>query len=247
MAQRVYLVSTLFFTVAALMAGCNAKPDAQAMFKQADAAIAAGKFSEASLHLKNILQANPNDGAARLKLATISLQSGDFSTAESEVKRALELGVAQEQGAPVLLESIAMQFDQARVVSEVSNLKAGSTGLQALSALYAGNAQLSLGDADKAQLNFEKALQLKPDYVAAKVGLLAVRLLNPQDRNAAKTAIYELAKQSPNEYELQSLLAKVLGLDGKIAQANEVLLKSLVTKHLMRFMPKKSIKLRVIR
>ena len=73
-------------------------------------------------------------------------------------------------------------------------------------------------------------MQLKPDLVSAKAGLLAGRLINPQDRASAKTDVYALAGQVPGDYYLLALLARVLGMDGKTAESNAALSKAIALK-----------------
>ena len=90
-----------------LVACGQATPDQ--LLSDAKAAMAAGEIRTAEIHLKNLLQQQPDNADARLMLGQVSLEQGDFPTAEQTLKRALESGADPAAVQLPLLRSLAGQ------------------------------------------------------------------------------------------------------------------------------------------
>src|SRR4029453_12798517 len=74
-----------------LATGCGAQTPDQ-LVAEAKQAIAAGEFRTADIHLKNLLQQQPDNADGRLLLGEVSLALGDPAAAEQNLRRALDLG-----------------------------------------------------------------------------------------------------------------------------------------------------------
>src|SRR6185295_8304994 len=79
--------AALLFAFGGLV-GC-AKQDATAFLTSANAYMAKGDYKAAIIEIKNALQREPDNGDARLLLATSLLESGDAAGAEAEVRKAI--------------------------------------------------------------------------------------------------------------------------------------------------------------
>jgi putative PEP-CTERM system TPR-repeat lipoprotein len=74
------------------MAGCGFFISGEERVERAGEHLEHGRFREAMLELKTLLESEPDNIAGRMLLARVSLQLGDAATAEKEVRRARELG-----------------------------------------------------------------------------------------------------------------------------------------------------------
>jgi putative PEP-CTERM system TPR-repeat lipoprotein len=81
-----------------VVAGCGTDPAAD--LGEAQANFEAGNLRVASIHVSNLLQANPNDAVVRVLRGRIALASGNPDLARGELERARELGA---EGATVVL------------------------------------------------------------------------------------------------------------------------------------------------
>jgi cellulose synthase operon protein C len=114
----------LAMAVALAVTACGQKSGGNDLIKQAEADVAKGDFASAEIRLKNALQANPDDPASRLSLGKINLSMARFAGAESESRRALELGSDPKAVYPLLLEALAMQGEHAKLVEDANKMRA---------------------------------------------------------------------------------------------------------------------------
>ena len=87
-----------------------------------------GNNSAAIIQLKNVLQKSPENAEARYLLGLIYNDTGDFSSAEKELGRALELRYDPTKVIPPLVKSLLMRrefqkvLDQTRIEGDAPNL-----------------------------------------------------------------------------------------------------------------------------
>src|SRR5688500_4252532 len=81
-----------FCLVAILAAGCREKaPAIDQILAEAEQARAAGRHEAAIIHLKNVVQKAPEHAEARYRLGVAYLDTGDYASAEKELRRAQDL------------------------------------------------------------------------------------------------------------------------------------------------------------
>src|SRR6185369_11220551 len=80
--------------VAAIMGACS-EPSSEQFLDLAKKSQAEGNFGAAMIQLKNALQRNPQDAEARYLLGTIYNETLQGAAAESELRRANELGLIE--------------------------------------------------------------------------------------------------------------------------------------------------------
>jgi Flp pilus assembly protein TadD len=104
-----------------------------------------GNNNAAIIHLKNLLQKSPEHAEARYLLGVTYNDTGDFTSAEKELRRALELQYDQAKVIPPLGKSLLMtgQFqkvlDQVRLEGDAGNqVQAEVLTLRALASIGLG-------------------------------------------------------------------------------------------------------------
>ena len=212
------------------ISACSKSTNQGDQARKAEEAIAKGQYKEAVLFLKNVVQANPKDAQARVKLARASILSGDFSGAESEVKQGLDLGADPISAYPILYESLAMQFQPQRVIEAVSAAKVSDPATKALGLAYSGRAKIGNGNLTSAMDDFSAALALKPDLTVAKVGVLVIGFASASNLAKNTEELNTLLGQFPNDPDVQGLAAYALRLSNRLPEAKAALTKALASK-----------------
>jgi Tfp pilus assembly protein PilF len=151
------------------IAGCGKSEDPQTLVSDAKRYEEKGDNSAAIIQLKNALQKNPNDPEARYLLGTIYRKTGDLQSAEKELRRALNLGIEPAKVIPDLgktlldLGQFQQVLDETKPLFETKNSAEIST--------LRGNASLALGKGEEAKELFKRALEDKPNFSDALVGV----------------------------------------------------------------------------
>nr|MCH9672341.1 tetratricopeptide repeat protein [Gammaproteobacteria bacterium] len=140
-------------------------PSAQETFELAKKAYAEERLDSAVVHLRNTLQAAPNNAPAREMLGGALLQMRDAAGAEKEFRRAISLG-AIEVGDARLLEAMLLQHKYEAVVATADGeLDVQQHGL-------VGLAQLALGRSEVARHHFTEALKVDPEHIVSRIGVI---------------------------------------------------------------------------
>lgn len=92
-----------------LLLATTAHLQADPAIYDANAALNAGEISTAEILIKNALLANPGDAEARLLLGQVHLRNLDGLSAEKEIRRAQELGLAEEGWGLDLVEALLLK------------------------------------------------------------------------------------------------------------------------------------------
>ena len=149
--------------------GCSNSNDPTALIAQAKNYQQKGDAKAAVIQLKNALQSSPDNPEARFQLGAIYTESGDFPSAEKELRRAASLGIKPDRVAPLLGRALSSQGQFQKALDETAPGK-GVTQTPELLALR-GNAYFGLRNAEQARESFQNALTAKPDFAPALIGL----------------------------------------------------------------------------
>ena len=79
-----------------------------------------GDRKAAVIQLKNALQKKPDDAEARFLLGSIYNETGEALSAEKEIRRAAELGMAKARTAPQLAKALMLQGQYQKVLDELA-------------------------------------------------------------------------------------------------------------------------------
>jgi putative PEP-CTERM system TPR-repeat lipoprotein len=198
------------------IAGCGKFEDPQTLVSDAKRYEEKGDNPAAIIQLKNALQKNPNDPEARYMLGTIYRKTGDLQSAEKELRRALNLGIEPARVLPDLgktlleLGQFQQALDETKPLSETKNSAEIST--------LRGSASLALGKGEEAKELFKRALEDKPDFSDALVGL-AQYSLSKQDVATASQYAEQAVTANPKSADAWLFKGDVLRVEGKVDAA----------------------------
>ena len=136
----------------------------------------------ATIELKNALQLNPDDAAARWLLAQVRLASGDGAAALKEIEHARRLGRQGSEVEKARVQALVLigRYDEALDwLNTQSDLDTDSYLLKA-------RAHLGLREVQAARASFEEALRRNPDNAEARLGLARVAVAMRDSKEAEK-------------------------------------------------------------
>jgi putative PEP-CTERM system TPR-repeat lipoprotein len=164
-------VSTLLasLALAAALSACNdAQAPSASLYAEAVKYRSAGKFSAATLVLKNLTEQAPNDAQARALLANVYLDTGDALSADKEIRRALGLGHAKATALPVLARALLLQGQFQKLLDETAQQ---ALQMEPTLLCLRADALLALGKLDAARAIYNSVLDGHREFVPALIGL----------------------------------------------------------------------------
>lgn len=164
--------------------------------------------SAAIIQLKNLLNDQPDHGKGRLLLGTLYLDSGQYTGAEKELKRAQELNVESPR-LPLLLARSQLaqarsQKSYLRLLQQLQGLSLEAPELVTEQLLLLGHLHLSLRQLEEAESSYQQVEAQAPSS-EANLGLARLALLKQQPDAAIKRAESEIAhpKYATQAYMIQ--------------------------------------------
>ena len=171
-ARHILVAGSLFLLVA-----CGNTVTDSEYVDQAQDYLDKGQLNMAAIELKNALQQNPNNPQARRLLGVVHFSIGDMAGAEKELKRARELGVAEESLSPLLARALLIQGKyQDLDALPIKGLASETAKAEVLAAK--GQGKLAGGNVVEAQQLIDEAIAQAPDSTyagVAKAQLLAAK------------------------------------------------------------------------
>jgi len=212
--------SLIVALLAASLAGCGGdKPEA--MVASAKTYLAKQDAKAAVIQLRNALQIDPNLAEARYLLGMAHFEAGDFPSAEKELRRALELGVAADQVVPALAQSVLQQGDPAKVLKEFGQASLGAPEAKADLLTTLASAHAAQGKMDAAKRQLAESLQLLPDNAKATLGMARIKIAE-SDLPGSLELVEKALGKSPGMHEALTLKAGLLVAQGKNDEAIQV-------------------------
>ena len=210
----------------AFAAGCGPGDDPAKLVASAKDFIAKKNPATAVIQLKNALQKEPANAEARYLLGTLLVQSGDISSGEKELRRALEHGFAPAAVVPELAGAM-LQLGQAKqLVEEFSGRKLDDPAAQAALLTELGFAHIALGQPKEAGASFAAALSARPGDPRARVGEARLAAIG-RDLPGALKAVDEVLAGSPNQPDALALKADLHLARGERKPAQQALVQLL--------------------
>lgn len=176
----------------ALLAGCGKEPSPGEYLSLAEQAYAQGNTKEAVLSLKEALQADPANGAARMLLARLYVDDGNGKAASIELDKAEASGIAERELALLRLNAMMLDRQYEDAIAAVERYRAGDHPPAEVAQMLAvrGMAQMSLEQPAEADRSFAEALALDANSGMALTGqsqrALAERKLDEAEALAKK-------------------------------------------------------------
>ncbi len=201
-----------------LLAGCSDRTTDLEHLARAKESRDKGDLRTTVIELKNALQKNPNNAEARRLLGEISARLGDGPTAEKELRRAMELGVAREGVLLSLAEALQLQGKNQAILDEITLPPALPPQTQAALAAYRGDAWLALNKPDQARREYEQSLRLDPGSPRGKRGLAYLAAAENELDQALKL-LDEALQAAPQDAQLWSFKAELHKRRGELQDA----------------------------
>lgn len=189
--------------------------DASTMTLAGQVFLAAGDFDAASDYFARAVDANPEDAGARTRLAVARLSSGDEAgaLADLEAATAMDSGAGQAEFALILTHLRRGEFDEAmRIQQQLESKQPDNPQTHNVK----GGILMAKRDLPAARVAFERALQLRPDFLSAAVNLARIDLAENQ-RDQAFQRFERVIEANPRVTDAYLLLAELMmrsGVDG---------------------------------
>lgn len=199
----------LALTASAMLMGGLAMPllaedtgAAREAMARAEAYRANGDNRGARIELMNAIKAAPRLTDARIAQARVALALFDAAAAESELKRALELGADRALVRAPMAEALLLQ---GRADAALTWLGEGPVpGADAgYAARTSGRAQMALGAMGEARVAFERALQFTPDDSLLWTDIARYRVASGDQAAAMQAVDHAVALDPANVRALQ--------------------------------------------
>jgi tetratricopeptide (TPR) repeat protein len=157
------LCTAVALTIAFVMAACSRS---SGRIEDARRFLDTGDAASATIELKNVLQANPNSGEARLLLGRALFAVGDVLGAEAELRRALEARHPDQEVLPHLARALVALQRFGPLLKEfgTTELSAGASAAEFKTQLAA--ALMATGALGQAQAMLAAAMALAEDVVS---------------------------------------------------------------------------------
>ncbi len=154
-----------------------ALPEAQQSFDK-------GEYSTAVIELKNLLQEDPKNAAARFLLGRTYLQQMDVLAAIKEFEKARQFGAPADQWAVPLTRSYFLAGDADNTIAQLDQLDSVNSTQQPELLAIIGHAQLAKNHIIDGKETFQKALSIG-DNAYARVGLARIAIFEKENDKAA--------------------------------------------------------------
>ena len=172
-------------------------------------------LNAAVIVLKNSLEKSPEDGEFRQLLARIYLEQGDPISAEKEVRLAIAAKQPIEQTLPVLGKALNLQGQFQKALDETQK-NIGSKDPELL--CLRGDAYLALNRGEDARQLYQFALETRPNYVYALIGLGRLSFL-AADLAAANDYSNKAIASQPNNTDALMFRGDLLRAENKTSEA----------------------------
>jgi cellulose synthase operon protein C len=189
-------------------------------FQRALEAEASGELRAAMIEWKNVLQKNPSNADARVRLGLLNLELGDLPAARAELQRAVDLGTEPAVVGPPLARVWLMEGNYQRVLDELdpSDFAAEPAADRAQVLLLRGEAFAAQNRPDAAMGAFEEALALAPDLALAHVGIAAVHAAQGRP-DEARAQLQTALAMAPRLHQGWNLLGDLQRSEGQLEAA----------------------------
>lgn len=198
-----------------LLTACRQQPGAAGLMDEARRHRQHGATQAAIIQMKNALQQEPGNAAARALLGELYLDAGDALSAEKELRKAQALGLPASAVLPALGKAMLMQGQFDKVVAEIKPASdhAASADQAGVLAVRA-DALMALGDVQQAKRLFETILQQQPAAGVARLGLARIAAGAGQTEQAA-ALIEQVLAADPLDLDALRLKGDLLRLQGR--------------------------------
>ena len=206
--------------MALLVSACGSdSPDA--LLASAQDYLSRNDAPAAIIQLKNVLKDRPDSAKARLLLGQALQATGDIAGAETEFRKAQDLGAAPDEVVPQLAQALLLGKQFGKITTDYALLQLASAPAQASLKTTVAIAWLRQGQEDKFRASIDEALKAKADHVPALIEL--VRASAQRGNIDEALAGLDKLQVNPSYLEGQAAVVQLLLLQGKTEAAAEAL------------------------
>ena len=195
-------------SLALLVSACG-RNNPDELITSAEGYLAQKDAPAAIIQLKNALQANPDSARARFLLGQALLATGDAAGAETEFRKAQELGAAPDEVIPALADSLLLQRQYRKLTTDYADHRLASAQAQASLKTALALAWKRQGQEDKFRSGIDEALKAKADHGPALIEL-ARATAERGDIDGALIRLDQIPRQSSSADEALKLRGDVL-------------------------------------
>jgi putative PEP-CTERM system TPR-repeat lipoprotein len=195
------------------LAACSRTADTASLIAEARSHQQMGDSRAAVIQLKNALEREPNNAAARALLGDYYLEGGDVLSADKEFRRARQAGMAPAEILPRVARVMLMQQQYQQVLDELPK----DSALSAFLTLRA-YALLGLNRLPDATALLDRVLSTQPGDSMALLGKARLSLLDGAHRQALDYAQAALDRH-PGDADSLRFKGDLLRAQGTLAQA----------------------------
>lgn len=209
--SRIFLYcSRLLLTLMAALAlaACERTRSPDELLTEARAAIERNDNQTAVIQLKNALQQDSGNSAARYELGRVYMRADDSLSAVKELSRALDAGYPADSAVPLLARAMVDAKDGKRALERFGDTRLATATAQADLKAALGHAYLAGGNRDAARAAFDEALAIDPSHAYGNLGL-ARFLGTGRDFAAAQQLVDTLLAADPENVDAWYLDAEL--------------------------------------
>lgn len=174
-----------------------------------------GELKAALIQLKNAVEQSPQDGEARMQLATLDWELGDAVSADKELHKARSLGIGADRVLPLLGKAMLQESKFKELLDEITPVQAAHSSILLTAR---GEALLATGHAVDAKQAFDQALALNPNDGNALLGLSRCAILQ-KDIEGAQRLITSAVTKDPKNPDVWMANGTMLRATGKPDEA----------------------------
>ena len=207
-----------------LLFGCSQSPQAREVkyLDKGRKEFQKKNYTNAILHFKTAMQAQPRDAEPYYQLGLAYLASNDFNSAASHFRKASELN-PKHVGAQLKLAELMAASRSREILEEAQkrsrDILAISPGdVDALNVLAI--TELKLGNPQSAEAHLEQALKQSPGHLKSSVALAQTKLAR-KDIAGAEEVLRQAAAQAPKSPEPRLYLGGFYSALGKTSEAEQ--------------------------
>ncbi len=205
--------------LALLLVGCN-QESPEALLASAKNHLAQNDFRTASIELKNALQAQPDKAETRFLLAKALLEMGDPVAAEVELKKAKDLGFAEDKLAPLTAKSLLRLGKFKQLFETYGKANYADPQIQADVLTAVGAAYAEQKQHQEARHLFEEAAKLAPEDVMVNLALARQMALS-KEYEPAIARLNRLLEKTPDAPDVLKLRGDIERAQGNIEAAKK--------------------------
>ncbi len=212
-----WLITILLASFLMAVSRVSVAEDIDAMLKQAELYLEAGKPRAAEIEVKNALQADPDNARGLLLLSRAYVELEHAESALRELERADLMGADHAQVLALTAHAYLQQQNYKGVLDHVHNDESMPKAGQANVIALRGIAELNLGHDDKAEEAFATALKLDPNSIEGHIGSARLDLKN-RELDSAQGHVEFVTARDPNNVDnllVAGELARVRNQYGK--------------------------------